>query len=123
MEILKNFIEPSYSRKPFHHSYELADYIYSCPQCSNQNTISFSTILKSAYSWFNTYTPEEVKNIEQHFGIGLVGKSHDGGMPSISSTNCEKCQSNFISYLGLMETSNSVYRITEQGLSSIKNSH
>jgi hypothetical protein len=78
--------------------------------------VSFSNILNSE----ETLTTENIDLAKGFFGISLVGKSHDGGWPEFRKINCTSCNNEYIAYIGVKETSNSVYGITFQGVAQIE---
>ena len=120
MKLTKLYIKPSYSRKPFYDGDSSKGYEFTCPLCQTVNEIPFRKLLSSAWGWKESYSEFEVKQIKSHFGIGVVGKPHDGGWPSFNLVTCSGCTNSFISYIGFYEYRNSVYRLTEQGLASVK---
>jgi len=119
MEIFESHIEPSFSRAPFSEGGG-TDYCLKCPNCENSLKIEFNELLNGAWNLREKFTEEEIGKIIAYFRIGIVSKSHDGGWPSFNIVNCKKCSSQYISYIGLNEYCNSAYRITEQGLASVK---
>ena len=65
-------------------------------------------------SWADSLAPEVVQEIRELFELNLVGKSHDGGWPSILPVVCESCGARFLVYAGFYETPNSFFTVTLQ---------
>jgi hypothetical protein len=51
--------------------------------------------------------------------MNVVGKSPDGGWPSVFEVRCDECGFRFLIYAGVEETSNSVYRVAIQSIAEI----
>ncbi|HEX6983004.1 MAG TPA: hypothetical protein VF181_09605 [Balneolaceae bacterium] len=122
MKFKAKLLEPDYNRKPYFDGYETdkADNLYDCINCGNTLKIEFDEILHSAYGWKENFNECDAKDISQHFSLNIVGKSHDGGWPSILEKKCEQCNSDYLFYFGLNEYHHSTYKIVLQGISQIE---
>jgi hypothetical protein len=121
MEFKCKILEPSYHRKPYFDGYdtEKADSSFDCIDCGNMLEIPFDEILESAYNWKEKVNQSDSNKITNHFDLNDVGKSHDGGIPSIFTKQCEQCKSKYLFYFGLREYHHSVYKVVKQGISQI----
>jgi hypothetical protein len=120
MKLSERHIKPSHFRKPFFDGDATEPYRFNCPACGTQIEIQFSRLLQSAWGWEEHFSKQQIEEIKSHFDIGASGKSPDGGWPAINQIECSGCNRVYLSYIGFYEYRNSVYQLTEQGLSSIE---
>ncbi|MGK3945700.1 hypothetical protein ABK046_46070, partial [Streptomyces caeruleatus] len=57
-----------------------------------------------------------LEQVKQHFELNAVGKTPDGGWPSIINTRCPNCETNYFVYAGVDEYYNSLFKVTLQGI-------
>jgi len=67
-----------------------------------------------------TFSSEDLERTKEYFGIGVVGKSQDGGWPVFGRVICKDCGYQYLFYVGVDEPSNSFYKITVQGICELK---
>ncbi len=122
IEIVADLVRPSYHRSAVFTGSELGDQAYSwrCPTCSADISAPVGTIVSEAWSWERSAGDEVASFARAHFELNAVGKSHDGGWPSILLVRCEGCAAQFVLYAGVEEVSNSVYQVTIQGLTHVR---
>ena len=92
-------------------------YKFMCNSCKTSMTIDFERQINN--SWVGRsekLSEKELKELNSFFGIGLAGKSHDGGLPVFDKISCKKCGTEYVIYCGVNETSNSVYAVTGNGI-------
>lgn len=121
MKFGKSSLEPSYSREPDFRTSDrdLEAYEFFCTSCRTSINIEYDRFIKAVFSWEDEWTATCAIAVKEHFRIGVVGKSQDGGWPSIIITVCEACGAEHVVYAGVNEVSNSVYNVTIQGISKI----
>ncbi len=117
-----DLIQPSYNRDPWFAGAETVDQVYRwcCASCQSDVEVPLNGILREVWSWQTTIGDELAKAAHAHFGLNIVGRSHDGGWPSIMLVQCASCDASYLLYAGVDETSNSVYRVTIQGLCEVR---
>ncbi len=122
IEFVSNLIRPSYGRDSWFSGSETDDRFYSwpCSECSTEMRTSLDAILHKRWSWEERLSAELISSLRAHFEINLVGRSPDGGFPSIILVPCPTCDAQNFLYAGVQETSNSVYRVVIQGLSRVQ---
>ena len=122
MKLSKSFIQPSATKLPFYHgdSSGNSSYRFQCRSCESNVEISFSNLLHNTWGWNEIFSKDEVFEIKKHFDIDPSNRTPEGGWPCISLASCKNCNLKYILYIGFDEYSNSVYRLTEQGLSIVK---
>ncbi len=121
MKIEHILIEPNSWREPFYDTLEKEDnLIFNCIDCGQEVTIYSNTQTKNVWkSASDLLSEEDIKFLKEYFKIGLSNKSQDGGFPVFDLIMCEKCLSKYISYCGVREYYNSLYRITINALIKI----
>ncbi|WOH36804.1 hypothetical protein RI844_15715 [Thalassotalea fonticola] len=120
MEVIKLYTQPKHDRKPFYDGGKGAPYKFKCPVCKAKNIIPFESLLHATWNWKEDFSKEELLNIQNLFGFGPTGNSHEGGWTCINFVSCKGCSEQLISYVGFNEYYNSLYRLTEQGLAHIR---
>ncbi len=115
-------VRPSHQREPWFAGSETSDRAYSwqCLSCAADTHASLEAILREAWSWESHLGEELAAAAQSHFELGAVGKSHDGGWPSVLLVPCPSCGARYLLYAGVNESSNSVYRVVIQGLSEVR---
>jgi hypothetical protein len=113
LEFGLQLIRPSYSREPLFAGSEMSDRFYSwkCVGCRATVLTPLDAVLREAWSWKSTLGEPLASAASSHFELNAVGKSHDGGIPSILLVSCSSCNSQYLLYAGVSETSNSVYQV------------
>lgn len=92
-------------------------YTINCDICNTLITIDFNRQINNSWTGRTEKTnDEEVKELKTFYGIGLSGKSHDGGLPVFDKITCKKCGTSYITYCGVIERSNSAYSVTVNGI-------
>jgi hypothetical protein len=121
MKFLRNLLEPSYSRQADYNSLDdrSTHYRFLCPSCSATVSFSFGEAIRHCDSWADQMDRPTADAIKDYFEMNLVGKTPDGGWPSIFTIDCNLCSSKFMVYSGVAETSNSVYRVVIQSIAEI----
>ena len=104
---------PDYTTGQRHQPYK-----FSCRICKSLMTIDFDRQINNSWTGGTEKVEEkELKELKLFYGIGLSGKSHDGGLPVFDKVSCEKCRAEYVTYCGVIETSNSAYVVTVNGIS------
>lgn len=118
MEITHHLVSPSYHRNPDFKSAELEeDYTWECRNCGSSIALTFEQASKSYWQEGLKLSKEEFANLKSIYGIGYVGKSHDGGWPHFTEIQCHQCNERYMVYLGIKEPVNSCLHITVQAIS------
>ena len=114
METGSVILKPSYSRPPNWQGCDLTEALadFSCSRCGSSIEVRFGRFLRRERS----IDKQEEAALEALFEIPIVGKSHDGGWPRFDLIACGECDATFAVYVGVNETSNSVYAFTLQGI-------
>lgn len=114
MQLGALILKPSYSRLPSYQGCDLAGAsgIFPCSECGTSIAVSFGSLLRRE----NVIDKAAQPRLFQLFEIPAVGKSHDGGWPVFDKVTCAGCEKSFFVYVGVNETSNSVYAFTLQGV-------
>jgi hypothetical protein len=122
IEFGPQLISPSYHRDPWFSGSETSDRLYSwqCVLCRADVHVPLEAILREAWSWKSNLGHELAAAATAHFALNAVGKSHDGGWPSVLLARCASCGAHYLLYAGVREPSNSVYRVVMQGLSEVR---
>lgn len=121
MKFLRKLLEPSYSRQADFNSLidGPADYRFHCSYCSSTISFPFTKAISQCWGWEDGFDPSTVDGIKKYFEMNTVGKSPDGGWPSVFEVRCTGCQFRFMIYAGVEETSNSVYQVAIQSIAEI----
>jgi len=118
MDITEHLISPSYHRKPdFISGERISDFSWKCKCCNSTEDITFEMAADAYWKSSIKLSEEEHSVLNKIFGIGYVGKSHDGGSPHFMDTKCKKCEQSYMIYLGIKEPNNSCLHITIQAIS------
>lgn len=118
MNITEHLVSPSYHRKPDFISGKLvSDYSWKCKGCNSSVKMTFE--MASDIYWKSSIKlrEDEHSELKEIYGVGFVGKSHDGGCPHFMKTKCKKCEQRYMIYLGIKEPNNSCLHITVQAVS------
>lgn len=121
MKFLRKLLVPSYSRRADYDSLDSTSshYSFPCPTCSAKVALSFADAIRHCYTWEDEIDQIDVELIKDYFEMNIVGKSQDGGWPSVFIVDCSSCSSRFMIYFGVSEISNSVYRVVIQSIAEI----
>jgi len=107
-------LNPSWTRPYTYQGHDLSDGtgVFGCVNCQEKIVVPFSNLLENKKS-----IDEETENtLCKLFDVPIVGKSHDGGWPRFENVVCASCGQGYVAYIGVNETSNSVYGVTLQGV-------
>jgi hypothetical protein len=121
MKFGSDIVTPSYTRTPTFNSLNGSGetYEFECSCCKSGVVIKLEHILGSEFKWRDVFDRETQKQIEKHFELNIVGKSPDGGWPGVRVYRCNDCLAEYLIYVGVSEVSNSVYRVTIQGITEL----
>ena len=120
MRFGKSVLSPSYARPPSFKSVEgERSYSFACVNCYQTVLFEFDSLITQGYSWREAFGVELADKIKEFYRIGVVGKSQDGGFPSMILRQCISCNTNYLIYAGVEEVSNSVLVVTLQGITEI----
>ncbi len=109
-----DLLRQSDARKPDFEGYGPGDEIYAfdCSECGT----TIETPLAQLSDMDSNVPPEELEGLADHFGIGLAGKTRDGGWPVFQLISCGTCKSQYVVLTGVQEPSHSYNVITVQGI-------
>jgi len=121
MMLGKSKLSPSYTRRPNFKSHESKEkyFEFGCINCDAQIAVEYSLLINRVFGWEQYVGGELASEAREFYRIGVVGKSQDGGWPSMVKVQCPKCQTVHMVYAGVDEVSNSVYFVTLQGITEI----
>jgi len=114
-------LSPSYTRPPDFRSHKAGEKFYSfaCVECDQTISVEFDSLIFQGYSWQDTFGEKLADEIKEFYRIGVVGKSQDGGFPSMIVVECKNCKTDYLAYAGVEEVNNSVYVVTMQAITQI----
>jgi hypothetical protein len=118
----RDLILPSLSRAPAYDSERDADdatHGMSCTACGQAMAVRFAELLQRGLDYQRELGSEIAECAAEHFGIGVVGKAHDGGWPSLLRIQCATCRASYLVYAGVREPANGRYRVTVQGVTEL----
>lgn len=124
MKFGKSQLTPSYTRKPNFRSYESAEkhFVFACTQCAQSVTVEYDTLINGVFSrsqWKQDLGETLAAEALRFYDVGIVGKSQDGGWPSMIKIECSNCKTLFLVYAGVNEFCNGAYLVTMQGITEI----
>jgi hypothetical protein len=98
-------LSPSYTREAhFKSCAPLNDnYIFDCLNCRRPISVSYQLLISAAGQWETTIGDEFATAARNFYKIGVVGKSQDGGWPSMIEVSCVNCQTRYLVYAGIDE--------------------
>lgn len=116
-----DIVTPSYTRTPTYDSTNGLGSLYEfdCISCKSRIAIDFKKIIRGEHRWLEDFDEATQKQISNHFDMNAVGKSPDGGWPVLKVCRCENCISEYLIFAGIQEVSNSIYKITMQGITKL----
>ena len=117
----KSALSPSYAREAhFKSSAPVSNHFtFDCFSCGRPISISYQLLIGAAGQWEATIGDELATAAKDFYKIGLVGKSQDGGWPSMLKVSCNGCEARYLVYAGVDEYYNSLYRVTIQGITEL----
>ena len=117
----KSKLSPSYTRRPNFKSHESKErqFEFGCINCDEPALVEYSLLINRVFGWEQDIGEELASEAKEFYGIGMVGKSQDGGWPSMVKMQCPNCKTLHLIYAGVDEVSNSVYLVTLQGITEI----
>ena len=92
-------------------------YSFQCKKCGNLLKMSYKTQIDN--SWNNqslNLSKNLIEELKKFYNIGISNKSQDGGFPVFDKIVCKKCGSNYITYCGVREFSNSAFYVIVNGI-------
>jgi hypothetical protein len=95
---------------------------FACSRCNYPLTVEYAALINLAFTWEDAFGKTFTADAKSFYGIGIAGKSPDGGWPSMTKIECANCQTMFLVYAGVNEASNSVYFVTMQGITELRES-
>jgi hypothetical protein len=118
----KSKLSPSYTRKPSFKSHESKEthFEFGCINCEAPIVVEFNLLTNRVSRWEQEVGEDFAAEAKEFYKIGVVGKSQDGGWPSMIRVQCPYCKTTHLVYAGVDEVSNSVYFVTLQGIVEIK---
>ena len=118
----KSKLSPSYTREPSFKSHESKEthFQFGCINCEAPIVVEFSRLINCVFGWEPEVGEDVAAEAKEFYRIGVVGKSHDGGRPSMIRVQCPDCKTTHLVYAGVDEVSNSVYLVTLQSIVEIK---
>ncbi len=118
MKFHNTLLEPDYARSPDFVGWNLdeANFQFDCGKCSRRITIAYQYFVDLFWRWEDRLGQDLVDAAKTQFRLNIVGRSHDGGWPTVTVANCNNCGSQHLVYAGVNEISNSYYQITVQGI-------
>lgn len=121
MKIGRSLLSPSYNRLPDFVGDELRNgfYQFACGTCRTKLEIDYYSLCNREDSKFENSSEISIKNLKELYGIGIVGKSQDGGWPVFNIVKCNACKAEFVVYTGVNEVANSFFRVTVQGITEL----
>ena len=117
----KSALSPSYTREAhFKSGVPVSNHFtFDCFSCGRRISISYQLVIEAAGQWEATIGDELATAAKEFYKIGLVGKSQDGGWPSMLNVSCDGCGVRYLIYEGVEEYYNSLYRVTIQGVTEL----
>lgn len=118
MALGKILIKPSFSKLGTYHGPEPEDSEgkFGCSQCGADVVFNLAPFAAQGWGVDKSLPQELERELSRIFDVPIVGRSHDGGFPSYRLVACPSCGSKYVVYSGVDETSNSVWKITVQGI-------
>ena len=117
----RSVLNPSFSREPHFRSTEHGDpcFTFACARCESSVAITYADLIDSVGAAERVLGAAGAGVARQHFGIGVVGKGHNGGWSSMAAIPCPRCGTNYLVYADVNEVYNSVYHVTVQGVTEL----
>jgi hypothetical protein len=119
----KSILLPSDARQPAYKSNESLEKncTFACLGCDEQIMVEFKLLIEQHFGiWEEKLGKEFAEEAKKFYGIGFVGKSRDGGWPSMVKVQCNRCNASYLVYAGVKEIYNSIYFVTLQGITECK---
>ena len=116
-EIGKDLLKPADGRKPFFSGYDPKgiSYSFDCSACESKVETPIIILCD-----MQPNIPKEMLDmLKEHFGIGYVGKTRDGGWPAFQKITCPVCNHQYVVLTGVQEPANGYNVITVQGVCEI----
>jgi hypothetical protein len=120
----RDLLQPSPRREPTHDSAGSAKptsmLAFACSRCQTAVALELEAILRAAWDVERELGDALLEAAWAHFGLGVVGKSHDGGFASLHRVRCPACAAEFLVYAGVREPANGWLQITLQGVAELE---
>ena len=95
-------------------------YEFSCSVCTSKVQIDFHKQISNEWSGkSDSLSEKEYTTLKEFYNIGIVNKSHDGGFPVFDKVSCKKCGQDYLTYCGVREFYNSMFKLHLQGIVKI----
>ncbi|WP_400073378.1 hypothetical protein [Zobellia russellii] len=92
-------------------------YDFDCLSCENKLKLNYKVQIENSWTGkTENISEQEYEGLKKHYNIGLSQKSKDGGFPVFDKIVCSKCLSEYYTYVGVDEFSNSAYFVQVQGI-------
>jgi DNA-directed RNA polymerase subunit M/transcription elongation factor TFIIS len=92
-------------------------YSFQCKKCDNLMKVNYQTQIDNL--WNNqslSLSKNLIEELKRFYNIGISNKSQDGGFPIFGEITCKKCGTDYITYCGVREYSNSSYYVIVNGI-------
>jgi hypothetical protein len=121
MKFGTSLLQPSYTRQPHFKAPASGpkSFDFECVRCHHKVTVDFDSLIKAVWNFEEALGEDAASQAKQFYGIGLSGKSQDGGWPAVVKRRCENCQAEYLIYAGVNEVYNSLHNVTVQGVTEI----
>jgi hypothetical protein len=121
----RDLIQPSMQRETAYDSVK-ADassarkLTFACSRCGTLIVLDPTMLAQSAWDYERELGDELAAAARSHFGIGAVGKAHDGGFAGLRQEQCPVCKGRFLVYVGVREPANGRVQLTLQGVAELE---
>jgi len=121
LKFATSILTPSYTRRPDFKSHESSDklFAFACSFCQRPVTVEYASLINRGLASEHDLGETFAADAKSFYGMSVVGKSPDGGWPSMTTVECSNCKTMFLLYAGVNEVANSVYFVTMQGITEL----
>ena len=114
-------LKPSFTREPHFRSNAPGEscFTFACVRCASPVAIAHAELIEAVGAEERVLGAKGAEAARQHFGIGIVGKGHSGGWPSMLTVGCLRCGTHYLVYADVHEVRNSVHHVTVQGVTEL----
>jgi hypothetical protein len=92
---------------------------FTCINCQKKVELKYKSIIGKEFGWHEEFNEKTYEEIKQFYNMNAVNKTPDGGWTAVSKCQCNNCKTEYLIYAGVDEYSNSLYKITLQGITEI----
>ncbi len=115
-----SIVTPSHGRLPDFDSAETREsFTFDCIKCVSDITLNFDNLISKYLRWEEEIDTIALEQVKRYFEFNVVGKTPDGGWPSVVDNRCPNCETNYLVYAGVDEYYNSLFKVTLQGIVEI----